>query len=415
MGRFLKVLLALVIVLVTAAVGLVALGSFRAKATRRAWAETLGSDEDFKKRYPEQPANESARQLERLAAQLGIRLAPQDQPGRAIPSEAAQNLFEAFTRLKPFPDHSRRDDTTATPAPEVAAFRTQHADDIEAIVSHALSSDAILWDRTLRVDGPLPNIGGLRELALVLLLEALERNRSGDRAGALRALDACWRINAAIHAAPGMTQQLIGTVIDTMQFGALRRMGLLPEEWQRRVREHDYKQALLIALRGDAVSFVEYASRTEAKGKPNELPGGWIFRRVFLGLSLSSYSDVMRQLILGLRDADPCALDPAAYQKNVEAAIPWWNVLAKIAIPSYTRAWIGSTNAALDAELTADVLRAKAVKAENGAWPQEATPSVVCKGAAWSHEVSADGTLTLALDRTFPASDAFPKPFRLKP
>ena len=100
--------------------------------------------------------------------------------------------------------------------------------------------------------------------------------------------------------------------------------------------------------------------------------------------------------------------------EECEAAIPWWNVIAKIAIPSYTRAWIGSTSAALDAELTADVLEARAVKAENGAWPQEATPSVVCKGAAWSHEVAPDGTLAIALDRKFPASEFFPKPFRLR-
>jgi hypothetical protein len=416
MRRVLKVLLALATVLVIAAVGLIAFGSFRAKATRDAWAATLGSDEDFKKRYPDRPANEAARELERLAAPLGIRLAP-DQPGRAIPSEAEQKRLAAFTtaQLMLFLDQRRRDDAVAAPPPEVAALGTQHADTIEAIVSHVLEGDAILWDRAVRVDAPLPSIVGRRELAAVLLLEALERNRSGDQTRALRALDASWRINADLRAAPMLMQQLIAIVIDTMQFGALRRMGPLPQEWQRRVREHDYGQALLIALQGETVSFVEYAGRTERGRKQNEWLWDWLFRRVFFELSLSSNSDVMRQLILRLRDADLCALDPAAFDKEVAASIPWWNLISKIAIPSLARTWVGWTNAALDAELTADVLRARAVKAESGAWPQEATPSEVCKGAAWSHEVAPDGTLAIALDKKFPASESFPKPFRLKP
>ena len=74
MRRVLKVLLGLLIVLVVAAVGLMALGSFRVEATRRAWADTLGSDEDFKKRYPDRPANAAVRELERLAARLGIQI-----------------------------------------------------------------------------------------------------------------------------------------------------------------------------------------------------------------------------------------------------------------------------------------------------------------------------------------------------
>jgi len=416
MRLFLKLLLGLLIVLVVAALGLMALGSFRARATRGAWAETLGSDEDFRKRYPERRANEAVRELERLAAPLGIGLAPRDQPGRAIPSEAEQKRLEAFAtdKLMPFLDLSRRDDAVEAPPPEVAAFRAKHAGEIEAIVSHVLASDAILWDRSLRVDAPLPSLLGLRHIAPVLLLEALERNRAGDRAGALRALDACWRINADLRAAPLLLQHLIAMALDSMQFAALRRMGPLPEEWQRRVSEHDYRQALLTGLQGEAISFVEYGWRTERVRKQKEPPWDWLFRLVFFDLTLSSYSDVMRQMILRLGDADPCALDPAVFQKQVEASIPWWNIISKIAIPSFTRTWISSTNAALDAELTAGVLRARAVKAESGAWPHEAVASAVCEGTHWSHAISPEGTLMIALDRTFPASESFPKPFRLQ-
>jgi hypothetical protein len=198
-----------------------------------------------------------------------------------------------------------------------------------------------------------------------------------------------------------------------MQYGALRRVGPLPVEWQRRVREHDYRQALLVALRGDTLSFVEYGARTAVGGEHEDSLGGRLFRRLFLDLSLSSYSDVMRGMILRLRDADLCALDPEAFQEELEASIPWWNVIAKIAVPSLARTWISSTSAALDAELTADVLRARAVEAESGAWPQEAMPSAVCRGAAWSHVVGSDGGLRIELDRRFPASQSFPKPFRL--
>lgn len=422
MRKLLKVLLGLVIVLVVVVVGLMALGASRARTTRRVWAETLGSNEDFEKRYPDRPANEAARELERLAARLGIRLAPQDQSGRALPAEGEQEAFEAFAtgKLAPFlAVLDRRDDAVEAPPPEVAAFRAKHAAEIEGIIAHVLSSNAILWDRAIRVDAPALSLLGLRHLASVLLLEALERNRAGDKAGALRALEACWKLNDDLRASPILLNQLIGIAIDTKQFGALRRMGSLPEEWQRRVTGHDYHQGLLIALRGETIAFVKYGQQEAREGGQvrngsRETLWGRLVRFVFFDLTLSSYSDTMRQMILRQRDADPCALDPAAFQKEVEALIPWWNIIAKIAIPSFARTWISSTNAALDAELTADVLRARVVMADGGAWPQQAVASSVCRDTQWSHVVSPDGTLTIALDRTFPASEHFPKPVRLR-
>ncbi len=419
MRRLLKVVVGLVIALVVIVAGLMALGSVRAKAARRAWAETLGSTEDFAKRYPDRRANEAARELERLAARLGIRLAAPEL-GRALPAEVEQKAFDAFAtgKLAPFLALlSRRDDRVEEPPPDVAAFRTEHAAEIEAIVAHVLSSEAIQWDRAVRVDAPLPSLLGLRHLASVLLLEALERSRAGDEAGALRALEACWKLNTDLRAAPLLISQLIGIALDTMEFGALRRMGSLPKEWQRRVVEHDYRRSLPIALQGEAIAFVEYGRR-EARGSVQAREGGpslwgWLFRLVFFELSLGSYSDTMRQTILRLRDADLCELDPTTFQKEAEASIPRWNIIGKIAIPSFARTWVAAANADLDAELTANVLRARTVRAETGAWPQEAVASAVCRDTRWSHEVLPDGALRIALDRTFPASGSFPKPFQL--
>lgn len=106
-----------------------------------------------------------------------------------------------------------------------------------------------------------------------------------------------------------------------------------------------------MALQGEAVSFVEYGWRAERGRHEKDSAGGRLLRRVSLDLWLSSYSDIMRQTILRLRDAEPCALDPATVQKEVDASIPWWSLLAKIAIPNLARAWTVSTNTALDAEL----------------------------------------------------------------
>ena len=88
-------------------------------------------------------------------------------------------------------------------------------------------------------------------------------------------------------------------------------------------------------------------------------------------------------------------------------------LVAALAVLMITRAWVSSTAAALDAELTRNVLRARALRAESGAWPRQGVASSVCAGAGWSHELTPDETLTIALDRTFPASESFPKPFRL--
>ena len=88
-------------------------------------------------------------------------------------------------------------------------------------------------------------------------------------------------------------------------------------------------------------------------------------------------------------------------------------LVAALAVLMITRAWVSSTAAALDAELTRNVLRARVLRAESGAWPRRAVASTVCAGARWSHELAPDETLMIALDRTFPAFESLPKPFRL--
>jgi hypothetical protein len=85
----------------------------------------------------------------------------------------------------------------------------------------------------------------------------------------------------------------------------------------------------------------------------------------------------------------------------MEAEIPWWNILSKIAMPSLARSWSSVGRALLDDELTGLVVRAKAqVRSATGGVPQPASiPSSVCAGVSWMSKPQANGDLEIGADR----------------
>ncbi len=101
---------------------------------------------------------------------------------------------------------------------------------------------------------------------------------------------------------------------------------------------------------------------------PRALGGLW------LELSIADYSDQMRRMAVELKRRDPCALDTEGFARQVEAEIPRWNILSKIAMPSLARSWSSVGRALLDDELTGLVVRAKAqLRSATSAAPQPAT------------------------------------------
>ncbi len=76
------------------------LSASRLSNTQRGWDQTLGSWNEIMERFPATHANPAALEVERLAAQLGLDIAPRQYEGRVRPTdEQSQALRPVKVKL----------------------------------------------------------------------------------------------------------------------------------------------------------------------------------------------------------------------------------------------------------------------------------------------------------------------------
>ena len=417
------IILALLVVAVVVAVSLWA--PQKKRAADRGWAESFEPMETLAARYSGTPNSPAAQELATLSARLGISmespLMERTPRGRTQESRARLRLAQEETNeLRPLvaflaAEAGRADDETLdAPPPQVADFLSGHRAEIEAIETHVLGSDTISWacDIQKGADSPTAPLLGHRHLVSVLLVHALETARAGNDQAAQRALEASWKLNLVLRERPELIAQLVAIGVAGSHNAVLRRIpGTLPE-WQGRLSSQDWRRSMLRSLQAEVWMFergvlqVQSSDRNAGGGRGPEQVGriAHLSRPLgglWLELSVADYSDQMRRMAVELKRGDPCALDIEGFARQMEAEIPWWNILSKIAMPSLARSWSSVGRALLDDELTGLVVRAKAqVRSATGAVPQPASiPSSVCAGVSWMSKPQANGDLEIGADR----------------
>jgi len=215
-----------------------------------------------------------------------------------------------------------------------------------------------------------------------------------------------------------------------MPLGVLRRVPTVPRDWEQRVREHDYRRSVAVALQMEAWVLSQDARRAQTSwasvtrdGKADEVRTAyqrWVMaplERPYMRLAAASYSDTMRWVIGQLKSQDPCAMAGPSFDLAAFERIPRWNVLGRVAIPSTSRAWRLAGRAALDEELTGKILVARALRAaELGrAWPRElpGLQSSVCSEVRWDYQASEDSmSIAASKDPFGEAASGLPLRFR---
>jgi len=337
--------------------------------------------EAFEARFPRTASSATSRRLNELTEPLGI--------GMFSQSASRSNGLEVVGRFVSAQQRST-DDTARVAPEEVTKFLTEHAKRVDAIEALLLEGSEVVWDQDISAGfgSPLPRLNSHRNLQNVLLARALEEGRRGHLAEASKSLEASWVLNRSLVGRPELISQLVAMAIAWSQNGVLRALPDSPTSWGERVVARDLPSACLRAFQTEAY----FMGRTLGP-----------FSTPYTRLCVAGYSDQVRLTAAHLRDSDPCSLDFTAIGRASVEALPKWNFIGRLGMPSLPPAWGSVASARLDGELTRLVMDAQ--RHPDDPSNSVPVPSRVCTGVSWTRMANTDGTRTVAAQPAQPFRD----------
>ena len=368
-------------------------------------ADTETPVEAALRRYPPTETNSAALDVERLAAPLGIELAPSDAKDRFHPSGEQIALFEKSYEVISTENKAELERFSGPIAPlskVVSEFLDSHKNDLAAVRAGILRGEAPVWAESLDPASPVPRprLVQLIKLTHVLVCDALAQEREGRTEIALNDLEASWKLAAALPTSPESNSRLAYNALVRLQCGALRRLKCAPRVWRDRIRAFSPMEAMLESLRLEATLSADAIppKRVHFTG-----PFSWVrataVRAYWRKCLEEATPHRLKQLddvaaALPLCDAE---LDPRPPWDELS----WWNYIGD-GIGGGLVSLSNVSRVALDAEMTLKILDLRAARDENGGrWPK-ALPGIErstnCPRDRWIYNVSSE-SMSLAFSR----------------
>jgi hypothetical protein len=329
-----------------------------------AWTRTHGSADAFVERLPEVETNRSADVLDELAA--------------AVDAAAVDDALEAYLDGA----IATEDGALVPPPPDLDAWLLAHAVGVEAAILHLAEAEAPSWEsHPRRAGGSLPPTH--RGLHAVLLAETLRRASAGDGDLALEVLDAAWSLDRAVLAAPHSVLLVQAAEMARKQCAVLRRLGAVPEAWQRRLAAFGLAGPMRRAVEREAWLVLDEARR----GDPGPT-AAW--RRTCLADAAARTA----LLASSWESERGCTVSPGAAREIGRALAPRWNRRATAKLAPAAWALALAHRAEVDVDLARHVLWVGSMHAR-GDRPPERTPARGCPGLEWVTTVDATGGLAV--------------------
>ena len=406
-------LLALIILFVLGVAGLRIWAGFRQRQADLAWAASFESNEAFLARYPTVPNSPAAVQLASLAQPIGLVFQATSNAEVTVVSKAGVDAIQRFIGGL----GQTYDDATPIVMPaEVTALLSDHRTALDAIERH-LGSGPIVWaiDIHQGLTAPRPPLLAIRYLGSTLLARALQASLGGDRPSAARSLDAFGALVRSVNDRPELISQLVVMAMTSLQNAVLRQAGD-PRAGEGRDPGHDSESdriaAALRAIRMDVMAVPDALRRSPDTGSGGTVAGTLkrakhVVNSFFAAFESADYSVRMERLISEMRNtADPCTVDVTDFSNRADARMPVWNPIARSASPGLVRSWASAVGAALDTELTQQVVRARVANEAPGAIGVQSFPSRVCASLSWRVERLANGDVLVTADTGRPIHQA---------
>lgn len=394
-------------VIATAAAVTVYDSHLRAERLDRIWERELFGGVEPAVRFPPRPANATALALERLAHRLGIDIStphhpvPDPDPEKADRWQAAR---EPMRRRM----HAVASSTGAAlppPEPELAAFLDEHPELLAATRDLLLEADPPLWelDVELAADTQIPNLIMQLDVHRLLLVAALEADRSGDGSQADRFLEAAWRLGEAAADHPAAIVQAIRLLQVRNALAVLRRSCGPAAHWDERLGGLTPRADVIRALQFEAWSFhqtfrpaipADHGTAPEPGRPPHPL--FWV-----------DLGETLQHSVERLRRQDPATFDDRALYRETVDRIPPWGVIARALLPNLFQLWTRAVRTELVIEHGRALLAARRRLARGEPPRIGSTPSTAVPGLSWRREADATG-VRIFLDGDLDAGEQVP-------
>jgi hypothetical protein len=368
----------------------------------------------FEAQFPKAEASAAALQLERLAAPLGIELAPKEEAGprplEAAPTnasgEASAPAFNGRERRRPsaeesagyqriseavfgFLDRELKDpgERIGAPSQDLERSLEERQDALVSIESVLLREADVHWESDVSrgYASPLPNLPGHLRLQRLIIARALLEARRGETDGALQTLEASWRLNQTLSSRPEMICQLIVVAVAELEVGALRKLDTPAYGWADRFRDGKLFSAYFAAFQNQAWFNPDVTDLTGEEG---------------------AFGRALRQVAEEFPKRDLCAWTPETLRDTLSRAVRDQfsedDPMAELVMPNLLGGFTRLRRLLVDAELTALVLDARAERAASRkhAWPDKllGVGAGVCPDGGWSYHPSGKGTALFAFE-----------------
>ena len=348
------------------------------------WRQTTGmSPEELAAAYPRTEKNESARELERLAAKLEIGESEDGEGSRLARDYFAGRQPEASFEAEELPENTKQ-------------FLATHRRDLDELYSFVRLNIRPEWDTDVRRRMEAPSSGLSYHIRLheLIALDALYRTAENQNGQALEALEASRKASEFFRERPEAELQMINLLVALTQNYALRKMNDVPADWRERLPADDYRPLAAKVLEYEFASGYLPSASEDSMTPPNLTDKIYPFSRYNAALDTS---ETVREIVAEWQRRDFCSPP----NLNGEAKPAWWNTGGRIIFPAAHQILRNFAELSYDDELTERVLRLKEFRrtAAQSDLPPELsqTKSNLCDGAYWTVEKQPDGSLTIRL------------------
>lgn len=351
----------------------------------------------FEAQFPRSEATGAALELERIAAGLGIDLAPRSRRNassaaaeqRQRPSPEERSAYRSVaSAVSEFVERELKDpEEKIGKLPEaLERFLSEHEGPMAAIESLLLREPDLQWetDVSRAHRAPLPNLPGLMSLHRLLVARALLEARGGETERALQTLEASWRLNEVLTRRPEFICHFLVVAGARLEAGALRKLDSPAYGWGDRLRSRSFLSGFLAAFQNEA--WYSGSAAEDLTGKAG------------------AYGRTLRQIAEDLERIDLCDWSPEKLQEAWTRAHrdQYPDSDYEPAAPNQKEAFLRWPRYHVEAELTALVLDARAERAaaRPNAWPPKLATlgRGVCGISGWSYRPSARGTAMFAFE-----------------
>ena len=358
----------------------------RQKTLADEWRQTTGvSPDELVAAFPKTEKNESARELERLAAQLGINESEDNEGARLTRDYFAERETDASLEAEELPENIKK-------------YLAIHRNDLDALYSFVRQNNSPEWetDASRRGTMPSPNLSFHNRLHQIIALDALNRTGENQSEQALKAFEASRKASEFFRERPEAAFQMINLLAASTQNYVVRKMNDVPADQRERLAAGDYRRLAARVLE------YEYASEYLLPNSENSMTPQNLTDKVFpfsrFNAALDT-SEAVWETVADLQRRDFCS--PS--NSNGGAKLAWWNTGGKIVFPAALQIWRNFVELSYDAELTEKVLRLKEFRATSAQpdLPPELTrmKSTLCDDSNWTVEKQSNGSLIISLNR----------------